>query len=182
MKRHSLALGCWNCVGNIQGCIVVFFLVVTMLLIFAQVVLRYVFNAPLLGIEDYLLIPVAWLYMIGAAYASYKRAHIDCGIILLYIKRKTTYKILMLMRSAIMLGVCLWLLKWGYWYLLYLLRVDKTSALGYIKMVYVESAAFFGILLMTIFTAIEFIDWILIALNKKHVNFVPLGGGACNDN
>lgn len=182
MKLPDSVVKGWNIIGKIQGAVVVFFLVFTMALIFAQVILRYVFNAPLLGIEDYLLIPIAWMYMIGAALASFHRAHIDCGIILLYIKRKTTYKLLMLMRSALMLGVCLWLLKWAYWYWLYLLRVDKTSALGYIRMVYVESAAFFGILLMTIFAAVEFADWALIMSGKKEVNFVPIGGGISNDN
>ena len=171
----------WKFIGDALGAVVVFFLVFTMILIFVQVILRYVFNAPLLGIEDYLLIPVAWMYLIGAALASFYRAHIDCGIILLYIKRKTTYKILMLMRSAVMLGVCLWLLKWAYWYFKYLLRIDKTSALGYIKMVYVETSVFFGILLMTIFTAVEFADWLLIMSGKKDVDFVPVGGGVNND-
>lgn len=175
-SSDSKILHFWNLLGKLHGFLVVCLLVTVMLLVFVQVVLRYVFNAPLMGIEDYLLFPIAWLYLLGAAYASYHRAHIDCGIIMLYIKRPTTYKVLKFARSVISFAVCAWLLKWSWWYYQYLMRVDKVSSLGYIKMVYVESAAFYGILFMTIYTFVELFDWFLILIGKKEIKFVPIGG------
>lgn len=176
MKIPSAIEKKWDLLGKINGFFVVLFLVGVTLLVFVQVILRYVFNAPLMGIEEFLLLPIAWLYMLGAAFASYHRAHIDCGIIMLYIERPMTYKILKFLRSAVVLGVCLWLLKWSWWYFQYLVRVDKYSPLGYIRLVYVESSVFFGILLMTIYSFVEFADWLLILLGKKEINFVPMRG------
>ncbi len=162
----------WRGIGELHAFFVVLFLVATTLLVFIQVLLRYVFNAPLMGIEEFLLLPVAWLYLLGAAYASYTRGHIDCGIIMLYVKRPMTYKLLKLLRSGLVFAVCLWLLWWSWWYLKYTIRVDKESPLGYIRMVYVDSSVFYGILLMTIYSLVEFVDWFLIAIGKKKVKTV----------
>ena len=180
MKIPYSLLKFWASIGKVHGFLMVFFLVGTTLLVFVQVVLRYLFNAPLMGIEEFLLFPMAWLYMGGAAYASYHRAHIDCGIIMLYIKRPMTFKIIKLLRSAVVLGVCLWLLKWSWWYFQYLIRIDKYSPLGYIRLVYVESSVFFGILLMTIYSFVEFADWLLIFVGKKDFNFIPMRGAKNN--
>ncbi len=133
----------------------VFFLIGTTLLVFVQVILRYLFNAPLWVSRNFFC--SRWHGSIWwPRYASYHRAHIDCGIIMLYIKRPMTFKIIKLPRAAVVLGVCLWLLKWSWWYFQYLIRIDKYSPLGYIRLVYVESSVFFGILLMTIYSFVEF--------------------------
>ena len=176
MKIPAPLLTLWNRIGALHACAVVILLVLTCGLVFIQVLLRYVFNAPLMGIEEFLLFPVAWLYLLGAALASYSRAHIDCGIILLYVKRPTTYKLLKLLRSVLVLAVCVWLLYWSWWYYKYTIRVDKESPLGYLKMVWVDSSVFYGMLLMTVYSFVEMLDWFLIAIGKKECKFVPIGG------
>ncbi len=183
MKIPEKALKFWDLVGQVHGFLVVFFLVATAMLVFIQVLLRYIFNAPLMGIEEFLLPPMAWLYMLGAAYASYSRAHIDCGIILLYVKRPMTYKLLKLFRSALVLAVCIWLLGWAWWYNKYTIRMDKEGPLGYIRMVYVDTSVFYGIALMTIYSFVEFADWLLVAIGKKELKpaeLAALAGGGAN--
>ena len=56
------------------------------LLIFAQVWLRYVFQLPLLWVEEVAVTPAFWMYMTGAAYAAYDRSHIRVGVIDIAIK------------------------------------------------------------------------------------------------
>ncbi len=181
MTMPDKVLKLWHRIGELHAFFVVLFLVATTLLVFVQVLLRYVFNAPLMGIEEFLLLPVAWLYMLGAAYASHVRGHIDCGIIMLYVKRPLTYKLLKLFRSGLVLAVCLWLLGWSWWYLRYTIRVDKESPLGYIRMVYVDSSVFYGVLLMTVYSFVEFLDWFLITIGKKGVKTVETGETANAD-
>ena len=169
----------WDLIGKFHGFVVVVLLVSTTLLVFGQVLLRYVFNAPLMGIEEILLLPVAWLYMLAAAYASYCRAHIDCGIVLQHVKRPMTYKLLKLFRSTIVLSVCLWLLYWSWWYHQHTVRMDKEGPLGYIRMIYVDTSVFYGFLFMTIYSFVEFVDWFLITIGKKELkmdNTLLVGG------
>ena len=51
-----------------------------------QVILRYVFKAPLMGTEELLQFPTIWMYMLGAAMASITRTHIECGVLAVYVK------------------------------------------------------------------------------------------------
>lgn len=127
-------------------------------LMFIQVILRYVFHAPLMGIEELLNFPAFWLYMLGASAASLERNHITCGILSLYIKKPKSLVIFNKVRTFLTCVLWLWILKWAHWLFVYSLKVNKTSALLYIPMKYVESSLFVGILLMLIFSIIEFLE------------------------
>src|SRR5699024_2120844 len=59
----------------------VLMLVSLLVLVTVQVILRYFLNLPLMGIEELLLFPTIWLYMIGAANASEERSHIEVDIV-----------------------------------------------------------------------------------------------------
>lgn len=53
-----------------------------------EVVMRYVFKSSLMGVEEVMVFPIIWLYMLGGANASYEKSHIECGILTLYIKKE----------------------------------------------------------------------------------------------
>ena len=143
-------------------------------LIVIQVVLRYVFNAPLFGIEEMMLFPIIWLYMIGGANSSRTRSHIDCGILTLYIHEGTKGRaIFNIIRNTISVIVSCWLTYWAYWYFMYSLKLWKLSPLLKYPMFFGESAVFIGLSLMTIYTAIEWKDSVkeslIIIRNKKEL-------------
>ena len=58
-----------------------------LLMIGYEVFARYVLKSSLMGIEELMLFPIIWLYMLGGANASYEKSHIECGILTLYIKK-----------------------------------------------------------------------------------------------
>lgn len=120
-------------------------------LIVIEVILRYVLKAPLMGIEELMLVPTIWLYMLGGADASYERSHIECGILTLYIKKERTVRIFELFKTTISLLLLLWLTRWGWHYLNYSLKLGKVSDLLYIPMVICEGAMFVGFALMSIY-------------------------------
>jgi TRAP-type C4-dicarboxylate transport system permease small subunit len=165
-EKRSLVLKVWFGANSVQGVALFLLMMGVMLLVFVQVVLRYVLHAPLMGIEELLLFPTIWLYMIGGASASWERTHISCGILTLYIKRPTSMAIFNIVKGIISVVVSAWLLYWAFWYFRYSLRVMKESATLYIPLVFGESALFFGLLLMTIYTAVELGDGI-ITLRRK---------------
>lgn len=128
------------------------------LLITYQVILRYIFKAPLMGIEELMTFFIIWLYMMGGSVASEQRCHIECGILTLYIKKEKSMKIFVCFKNIISLIVCTWLGYWAFWYFQYSLRLWKVSDLLDIPMFFGESSMFIGLLFMWIFGLIELID------------------------
>lgn len=143
-------------------------------LIVIQVLLRYVFNAPLFGIEELMMFPIIWLYMIGGANSSRTRTHINCGILTLYIHEGTKGRaVFNIIRNTVSIVVSLWLTYWAYWYFMYSLKLFKYSPLLKFPMFFAESAIFIGLVLMTIYTAVEwkddFTESIKILKNNREV-------------
>jgi TRAP-type C4-dicarboxylate transport system permease small subunit len=145
-----------NTLISIQRFIGVLLALTVPLLIVYQVILRYVFKAPLMGIEELLIFPIIWLYMIGGANASQQRNHIECGILTLYIKREGTLKLFNIFKSLFSMIVALWLTYWAYWFFNYSFTKWKLSDILYIPMFFGESALFIGLVLMTIYAIIDF--------------------------
>ena len=151
----------------LQSVINAFLLLATVSIVVIQVFLRYVLKAPLMGIEEILLFPAIWLYMLGGANASWERTHIECGIMTLYIKRPLTMKLFRIVKSLLSIGIGSWLLYWAYWYFAYGMRVQKTSAILHIPLVIGQSAIFIGLCLMVFYAVIEFLDYIRDLFNGE---------------
>lgn len=159
MKPAPFLKKIWNGIYAVQNVVNSFLLLVTVFLIVTQVFLRYVLKAPLMGVEEILLFPAIWLYMLGGANASWERTHIECGVLTIYIKRPLTMKIFKLIKAILSVGIGCWLLQWAYWYLTYGLRVQKTSAILHIPLILGQSAIFIGLLLMVIYAVVELLDY-----------------------
>jgi TRAP-type transport system small permease protein len=127
-------------------------------LVTVQVLLRYVFRAPLMGIEELMLFPIIWLYMIGGANASRSRTHIECGILTLYITKGRSRALFDMLRITISVAVGCWLTYWAYWYFQYSLRSWKLSPLLRLPMFFAEMIVFVGLVLMVFYTLIELFD------------------------
>ncbi|WZL75061.1 TRAP transporter small permease [Clostridiaceae bacterium 35-E11] len=137
------------------------------ILVVIQVFLRYVFKAPLMGVEELLLFPTIWIYMIGGANASQERSHISCGILTLYIKKARSKQLFNIVKALLSLLISIWLLYWNYWFFIYSFTRWKLSDLLYIPMFLGESAMFIGVALMTVYTAVELFDHIKTYLKKN---------------
>lgn len=141
--------------------------IIVPVIVVVQVLLRYVFKAPLMGIEELMFFPTIWLYMLGGANASQQRNHIACGILTLYIKKPRSMMIFNIVKNTISVIVSLWLMYWAYWLFTYSLNVWKTSDMLYIPMFFLESAPFIGLVLMTFYAVLEWIDNIKIYLKER---------------
>jgi len=155
---------------GIQDVVAISLMVLATMLVFIQVLLRYVFKAPLMGIEELLMFPSIWLYMVGGANASFKKEHISCGILTLYIKKERSIKIFNLCRDLISLAVSCWLTYWAFGYFMYSLKVWKVSDLLHIPMFIGESALFLGLLFMVLYASLDVAEAVMILFpNKKAV-------------
>jgi TRAP-type C4-dicarboxylate transport system permease small subunit len=145
-------------IARVQQGIVLVLLTIIPVLVVIQVILRYVLQMPLMGIEEIMLFPTIWLYMLGGGVASYERDHIQAGILALYIKNERRLAIFYFVRTVVSSVISIWLTFWAFKYFMYSMRVWKLSNLLYLPLFLGESAMFVGLLSMTFFTLVELID------------------------
>ena len=144
--------------GQIQEYLLFILILSIAVMLSVQVLLRYVFHAPLMGIEEILVFPTIWLYFLGGVNASRERSHIVAKVLDIFIKKPVTRHMENILMSLFSTGVVLWLNYWAYDYFKYSLRSWKLSASLYIPMFIGECALFVCLTLMSLYTVLELID------------------------
>ena len=132
------------------------------LLVFIQVLLRYVFNAPLMGIEEMLMFPTTWLYMCGAVKASSEKTQIVARVVEIFLKRQRSVYLLRAIGAAASTVVLIWVMKWGYDFFRYSLRVWKESPTLYIPTFWYEGVVFFSLVFILIYTICEITEYLTL--------------------
>jgi len=120
---------------------------------FVQVITRYVLQVPVMGLEETMLYPTLWLYILGAVNASREDTHIRANVLEIAIKAPRGHTILAIVGEVISLAVGLWLLSWAWDYTEYAWRVWKESPTLYIPTFYSDVALVIGLGLMMLYTA-----------------------------
>jgi TRAP-type C4-dicarboxylate transport system permease small subunit len=126
-------------------------------MVFTQVILRYVFKAPLMGIEEMLLFPSVWLYFIGAMNASLERSQIVARVLEVFLKKEKSVYLVRSIASVISLIVAIWLTYWGWDFLKYSLRVGKVSPTLYIPTIYSDAMVFIALVVISFYTFLELV-------------------------
>lgn len=165
-ERRSLIRYIENIVYRIQGFLLFIILSSIAILVFIQVILRYVLHHPLMGIEELLLFPTIWLYFLGSANASVERTQLKAQVSDIFLKSPLMVKVSRIAMSIVSLCINCWLAYWAYQYFQYSARVHKLSATLYIPLVYAESALFIGFLLMGIYVFFEALEYIFKPLSE----------------
>ena len=120
---------------------------------FVQVITRYVLQVPVMGLEETMLYPTLWLYMLGAVNASRENTHIRANVLEIWLTSERQHTILAIVGEVISLVVGLWLLSWAWDFTRYSWRVWKESPTLYIPTFYSDVALVIGLSLMMIYTA-----------------------------
>jgi TRAP-type C4-dicarboxylate transport system permease small subunit len=124
---------------------------------FIQVVMRYVLQIPLMGIEEILIFPTLWLYFLGSINASREDTQIKANVLDVFLKTDHSRLVVRVIADLFSLGISVWLTWWTWNYFLYALRVGKESPTLYIPTFYAESALFIGMAAMTAYTAMHLV-------------------------
>lgn len=120
---------------------------------FVQVITRYVLEIPVMGLEESLLYPTLWLYMLGAVNASRENTHIRANVLEIFLSTERQHQVLAIIGEVISLAVGLWLTSWAWDFWKYSQRVWRESPTLYLPTFYVDAALFIGMVLMMVFTA-----------------------------
>ncbi|UWQ79849.1 TRAP transporter small permease subunit [Leisingera sp. S132] len=133
---------------------------------FVQVVTRYLLQIPVMGLEETMLYPTIWLYILGAVNASREDTHIRANVLEIAIKTERGHTVLAIIGEVISLTVGLWLLSWAWEYTQYAWRVWKESPTLYLPTFYSEVALAAGLALMMLYTAVHLL---------RHINALRAG-------
>ena len=138
-------------------------------LVFIEVLLRYVFGSPLFGVEELVCLIAMWLYFIGASYGAYERSHIKAELVHLWFKTPRSHALVNSLSSFITFVLCIIMIKWSYPYFIWGIKKGETSQALLLPMVLSQSAVFFGSILMSLYFLVELVDHILESLGKVAV-------------
>ncbi|MPV85183.1 TRAP transporter small permease [Ostreibacterium oceani] len=122
---------------------------------FSQVITRYVLEVPVMGMEELIMYPILWLYMLGAVNASRENTHIRANVLDVFIKSPRKQNILAIISDVISIIVLLWLIYWAWDFTQYILRIWKESPTLYLPTFYADISLLLCLLLMTLFTLLH---------------------------
>ena len=124
---------------------------------FVQVITRYVLQVPVMGLEETMLYPTLWLYMLGAVNASRENTHIRANVLEIFLSTRTQHLVLAILGEILSLIIGLWLTWWAWDFTRYAWRVWKESPTLYIPTFYSDVALFAGLVLMMLFTVVNLV-------------------------
>ena len=96
-------------------------------LMFVQVVLRYVFASPFVGIEELSLLFGAWFYFLGVAYVTRNGEHIHGGILTMVTTSRNAIRVVRLLMTLLGIAACV---VFGYYAIKYALFEIRTGRLS----------------------------------------------------
>ena len=167
MERTWLKI--WNGLIHFQKLFMVVAGCLITVLVFVEVLLRYVFGSPLFGIEELICLIAMWLYFIGASYGAYERSHIKAELIHIWFKRPRPYALVKAISSLITFVLSIIMISWTYPYFIWGITKGETSQALLLPMVLSQSAIFFSTILMSLYFFVELIDYILQSLGKTAI-------------
>jgi TRAP-type transport system small permease protein len=115
---------------------------------FVQVITRYVFQTPVMGLEETMLYPMFWLYMLGAVNASRENTHIRANVLEIFLGTERARLVLACIGEVLSLIIGLWLLTWVWDFTRYSVRVWRESPTLYIPVFYADIALLIAMVLM----------------------------------
>ncbi|SDP23220.1 TRAP transporter small permease [Desulforhopalus singaporensis] len=124
---------------------------------FFQVIMRYILEIPVMGLEEILVYPTLWLYFLGSVNASREDTQIKANVLDVFINSDRAKLIVRVFADLMGVIVSFWFTYWSWDYFRYALKVWKESPTLYIPTFYAECSFFIGLLLMTTFALIYLI-------------------------
>ncbi|MEL0628838.1 TRAP transporter small permease [Psychromonas aquatilis] len=128
------------------------------ILIFTQVVSRYVFNMPIFGIEELASCIAVWMYFIGCSVGAEQKEHISASLAEMFIKTpkgKRIHSITVSILNAVISG---WMTVWAWQLTSWTLKFNMTSTELNIAIGYIQLAMPIGLGLMTFYFLTDLIQ------------------------
>lgn len=157
----------WHGKIHLQRGIVALSAVILTLLIFVQVVTRYLFNYAIFGIEELATYVAVWFYMLGAGIGAHSRGHISASLVDLVLTGELGQLIVKAFTALVGVVLCGWMTLWAVGFAGWSFKRDMMSIELGISMGWVHIAIPIGLGLMTLYFFVELIDDVRAMLRGK---------------
>lgn len=128
------------------------------ILVFVQVVTRYVFNFAIFGIEEVATYCAVWFYMVGAAIGAHERGHISASLVDMVVENERGQAVVKAFTALVGVVICAWMLVWGVEFIMQSYKMSRHSVELGLPLLYVHIAIPVGLALMTFYFFIELIE------------------------
>src|SRR5659263_290848 len=144
----------WNGLLCLQRWIMIVTSIFMVVIVFASVVIRYIFKSDLYGIEEIVTMVAFWLYFIGSSYGSYEKTQISADLITNCLKKEKHKQLLNIIKLIISLVILTIVLFWAFQFILFSIKMDPRSAIYRFPMIVPQSSILIGFILMTFYTIV----------------------------
>ena len=151
----------WHAKIALQRLLVALSGLIITVLIFVQVVSRYVFETAIFGIEEISCYVAVWLYFLGAAVGAEQRGHMSASLVTLVLHGETAQRAIRLLVCALSVLLCGWMTVWAYGLAKWTLQLGMMSTEINVPVGYAQLAIPVGLALMTLYFLFELIETII---------------------
>ena len=169
-----LFLFLWRVLDWLQQVIMIITSVAIVVLVVTQVLLRYVFMMPLMGIEELACLFGFWLYFTGAANGTRERSHIKADLLDVFIKNKRALYISKSVVTFITLCLAAVFVQWAINYFQWSIRSWERSPSLSIPMIYAQASLVANSFLMFFYFFLEFMDYVRQAMGHEPFRFTGM--------
>ena len=163
----------WNTLLRAQRIVMLLTICITTAAVFLEVIMRYFFQAPLVGIEEFAAYTAFWLYFIGGSYGAYERSHISADLSQLLFKNRLTYAKSHFVTSLVSALSILYVLPWAYDYVKWGFEMNEQSRSTFLgdsfSVVYFQASVLVGLALMSFYFFVESFQWFKAAFIDRSV-------------
>ncbi len=138
-------------VSKIIKTIVVVCALVSTLMMFVYVLMRYLFGINFKGFEEIILIFVFWLYYMGGAYGSYENSHIVADITDSFVKAEKIKRVIRLFVDVIKVGVMCFLVYLAVDFVTWNIKVGSHTPVYKLPSYLTQGSLLVGFVLILIF-------------------------------
>lgn len=134
-----------------------FLLLITTIMECLQVILRYVFQISVLWLDETIIFPAIWMYMLGCANASREDTQIVAKIFPVLFPKPLACAIFDFCARIFSLIISIWLTWYAVEYFFYSLEVNRKTVSLFLPMFIGETAVAAGMIIITCYCFIHFL-------------------------
>lgn len=153
--------GLWQMKLALQRLLVVLSGLAITILIFVQVVSRYVFHTAIFGVEVIACYVAVWLYFLGAAVGAEQRGHMSASLVELVLRGETAQRVIKALVCVLSVVLSGWMTMWAWSLAKWSLQLGMMSTEINVPVGYAQLAMPVGLALMTLYFFVELVELIV---------------------
>ena len=136
-------------------CLLTFLLCLVAAMECLQVLLRYILEMPIMWLDESIIFPAVWLYMLGCANASRENTQIVAKILPVFFSGPRQTAFFDLCAQCFSSVISCWLTWYAVEYFFYTFEADRKTGYLFLPMTIGETALCAGMLLVTWYTLLQ---------------------------